>query len=369
MRVAFVVQIEGRGHMTQALRLANILSQTDISIECVVTGKNERKVPAYFRESWNCPIYAIESPTFVKDSENREVKLFSSLCFHALRIPRYLQSCRQLHSILKRHRIDAVVNFHEFISGLYHFIYRPSHLSFAVSHSYFCEHPGFQFPKKNRINRWLFRMNNKIMSQGTDTKLALSFFETDEKLSGHSIVAPPLIFPDEPKEKNNFLLAYIVNDGYAKEIITAHQKIPEQTVHCFWDRKDCDEIISPRPNLFFHPLNRKKFLEYLRTCKGYITSAGFESVCEALYLNKPVGVVPTAGQYEQLCNAAEVEKLGIGLHLNSFDLSGFLAFIEKSSARNNEFQKWVKKAESFYQIFFTQKKQKQLYSLAKSTHV
>ena len=45
------------------------------------------------------------------------------------------------------------------------------------------------------------------------------------------------------------------------------------------------------------------FLEYMAGCKGYATTAGFESVCEAMYLQKPVLMVPT--HIKQECNALD----------------------------------------------------------------
>ena len=44
-------------------------------------------------------------------------------------------------------------------------------------------------------------------------------------------------------------------------------------------------------------------------CAGVITGAGFETPAEALYLNKKIMCLPILGQYEQLCNAAALEKL------------------------------------------------------------
>lgn len=46
-------------------------------------------------------------------------------------------------------------------------------------------------------------------------------------------------------------------------------------------------------------------------CKAYLTTAGFESVCEALYLGKPVLMVPV--HVEQECNAWDAQKVGAGV--------------------------------------------------------
>lgn len=39
--------------------------------------------------------------------------------------------------------------------------------------------------------------------------------------------------------------------------------------------------------------------------------AGFEGPCETLFLGKKILVIPMTGQYEQQCNAAALESIGV----------------------------------------------------------
>ncbi|HSR39683.1 MAG TPA: glycosyltransferase family protein, partial [Phnomibacter sp.] len=47
------------------------------------------------------------------------------------------------------------------------------------------------------------------------------------------------------------------------------------------------------------------------TCHGIITGGGFETPAEALYLQKRLMSIPIRGQYEQRCNAAALQQMGI----------------------------------------------------------
>ena len=47
-------------------------------------------------------------------------------------------------------------------------------------------------------------------------------------------------------------------------------------------------------------------------CRGLITSAGFDTAAEAAYHGIPLVVIPTRNHYEQQCNAADIERSGIG---------------------------------------------------------
>ena len=58
-------------------------------------------------------------------------------------------------------------------------------------------------------------------------------------------------------------------------------------------------------------LNRDKFRCDLVRCNGIITASGFSTTSEALILNKKLWSIPIKGQYEQICNAIALKKMGI----------------------------------------------------------
>jgi uncharacterized protein (TIGR00661 family) len=64
-------------------------------------------------------------------------------------------------------------------------------------------------------------------------------------------------------------------------------------------------------HITFMPVNKKEFNKSLATCHGIVCGAGFETPAEALYLEKKMIAVPIRGQYEQMCNAAALKKIGI----------------------------------------------------------
>ncbi len=64
-------------------------------------------------------------------------------------------------------------------------------------------------------------------------------------------------------------------------------------------------------NITFIPVGDRLFTESMIGSAGVITGAGFEAPAEALHLKKKLLVIPIRGQYEQLCNAAALEQLGV----------------------------------------------------------
>ncbi|MEP6747937.1 MAG: glycosyltransferase family protein [Bacteroidota bacterium] len=82
-------------------------------------------------------------------------------------------------------------------------------------------------------------------------------------------------------------------------------------------------------NITFLPVNSRQFTESMIGSAGVITGAGFETPAEALHLQKKLMVIPIRGQYEQLCNAAALTRLGVKV-LDKIDAT-FAA----------EFYKWI----------------------------
>nr|WKN36098.1 glycosyltransferase family protein [Tunicatimonas sp. TK19036] len=64
-------------------------------------------------------------------------------------------------------------------------------------------------------------------------------------------------------------------------------------------------------NVSVCPVDNEAFITSLTTCEGILCGAGFETPAEALFLQKKLMVIPMKNQYEQHCNAAALEALGV----------------------------------------------------------
>jgi len=71
---------------------------------------------------------------------------------------------------------------------------------------------------------------------------------------------------------------------------------------------DSEQIIN---NVTIRPVGNQPFLKSFEASIGVITSAGFETSAEAIFLGKKLMVVPIKNQYEQLCNAEALKMLGV----------------------------------------------------------
>lgn len=87
-------------------------------------------------------------------------------------------------------------------------------------------------------------------------------------------------------------------------------KSVQRPVHLF--SKTCKKT-AQYGNVNIHPVNAQHYLKSLSSCSLLVCGAGFEAPSEGLYLGKKMICIPMKGQYEQHCNAAALQKLGVNI--------------------------------------------------------
>jgi uncharacterized protein (TIGR00661 family) len=349
MRFMFLVQGEGRGHMTQAMVLADLLGKAGHEVCAVFIGKSERRsVPDYFSRHFRCPVLPLVSPNFVLDRDNKSLRLFATLMHNTRRTGVYRKSLSLLDRTVRELKPDALINFYDFLGGVYALLYRPRLRHICIGHQYLAGHPAFPFAPGRPVEKWLFQINNAITSFRAWKKVALSFRPYAPLRVGRTAVSPPLLRPDvrDLETRNEgFILGYMVNDGYGDDIIAWHREHPEHRVHCFWDRKGVPDPYQPHENLSFHQIDNRKFLDYMARCSGYVTTAGFESICEAMYLGKPILMIPVDSQYEQACNALDATATGAGIAHPRFDIQQLIGYLPRHRDAGESFRAWEARAQ------------------------
>jgi len=86
-------------------------------------------------------------------------------------------------------------------------------------------------------------------------------------------------------------------------------------------------------NLRFRPFSEAAFAEDLASARAVIAGGGFTLLGEAIYLRKPLLVVPVEGQFEQHMNARYVQKLGYGQCEASLNDAAILRSFEANLSR------------------------------------
>ncbi len=307
-KILFLVQGEGRGHMTQAIALAQLLPGADIRV--LVGRSPHRQIPAFFRRAFP-DAGSFDSLNFAFDAKQRSVNQLGTVLALLPQLPRHWRALRNVRSSIRSFAPDLIVNFFEPLGSL---ASRGLGIpTVALGHQFLFEHPQTPFPAGSGLQRRGFRAYLRFFFGHSDRKLALSAYPAPphRKIT----VVPPLlraeVFALRPTRKN-FALTYIVNRGYAADI----GRWPLPTV-CFWDNPEAPHRLK-QDKVLFHRIDDRAYLRFMAHCRTLVTTAGFESMCEAAYLGKPMVLVPVEGHFEQLCNATDAAVHGIATHARSF---------------------------------------------------
>lgn len=323
MTYLFFVQGEGRGHMTQAISLAQALEHEGHQVSEVFLGVSpQRKIPAFFSEYFNAKLRFFKSPNFISTSDKKGINFPLSLLYNFLRIPIYITEIFRLAAIIRKSDAERIINFYEMIGGLAHLFSFSGKKYFVISHHYFFNHPDFKWPGKFNLQRYLISLFSFMCALGAEKKIALSFSESKDLPARRIKIVPPLlrkeVYQLSPVNKE-YILIYLLNPGFIEDIISWCEKNSDKKIIAFTDR-DMGSRSLP-PNLIPEILQGKQFLDTLAGCEYLFCTSGFETVSEAALLGKRIFVIPSRNHYEQKCNAADAERTGIAEKLNELDLS------------------------------------------------
>ncbi len=125
-----------------------------------------------------------------------------------------------------------------------------------------------------------------------------------------SYILPPIIRRDVRSlstEKGNHATVYLPAFDH-QMLLRKFLHIPQVEWHIF--SPTCKNSYTVM-NVTINPVGNKPFLDSMKTGFGVITGAGFETCAEAMFLGKKLLAIPISNQYEQYCNAAALQKMGV----------------------------------------------------------
>lgn len=151
-----------------------------------------------------------------------------------------------------------------------------------------------------------------IAPRHPDHILLTSFFFPPLKRPELTTLVAPIIRPAvqavTPTRGDHVLVYYNETEGADYVLDTLRQVDATFTVYNF----TTPDAPEQYPNVTFKTPSLEGFLADLATSRAVMCTAGFTLISEALYLGKPLLVVPNRGIFEQTINAIFLERYGLG---------------------------------------------------------
>lgn len=302
MKIFYAVQATGNGHISRAMELLPFLQEIG-TVDIFLSGDNshlELDAPVRYRSKGISLFYNCKGGLDYW-------KIFKSLS--------PVSVYREIRD-LPVEQYDLVLNDFDFITSAacsrkkipsIHFGHQAS---FQSAH---CPRPQH----KNLAGEWLLK--NYVSAT---RHIGLHFKSYDDFI--YPAIVKKEILEAEASDQGHvtvYLPSYC-----EKELYERLKQYPDTPFEVF--SKECSSPFRSGHIRFF-PVTRKGFNQSLISCHGILSGAGFETPAEALHLGKKIMAIPIKGQYEQCCNAAALQEMGVTC-LPSIG-SGF----------HDEFQKWI----------------------------
>ena len=284
MKIFYAVQATGNGHISRAMEILPYLEHYG-QVDFFLSGANsslQLDAPVKYRSKGLCLFYNSSGSLNYWEM----AKKFSP--------GRIMKEMRELPV----EKYDLVLNDFECITSLACAYKKIPSVNFGHQAS-FLSNKVPRPDKKDVIGEWILQ-NYARASQ----YIGLHFKSYDD------FILPSVIKKDilkaDPADKGH-ITVYLPSYG-DKELVKYLSPLKDFCFQVF-----SKEVKQPfqQGNILFIPVNKDEFNRSLINCKAIITGAGFETPAEALYLGKKLMVIPIKGQYEQLCNAAALEQLGV----------------------------------------------------------
>ena len=339
-KCVFIVQGEGRGHMSQSIAVNEYLEQAGHSVEAVFVGCNyPRPVPQYYKDIFKEKLSCFFSPFFLRTPNQKGIYIGRTILFNLVRSVIYFSEVRRIRREINATDPDYVFNFYDIIGALALRKIDPKIIRIGIGHHFYLHHDGYKCNTGFRLDKWLLSLHTRKVMKSLDRVFAISY-RPDEG-SGKIHIIPPLIrrsFREIQPNPGIRYLVYLLNEGYIYDLISMSRADPDFKADVFTDLSPGIELPS---GIHLHPLNEQKFRQKMGQCRGLITTSGFDTVAEAAYTGIPMIVIPVKNHFEQRCNGMDLERTGFGF-MSDHLYPGILQ--EMKPYQNSSYRKWVERA-------------------------
>lgn len=283
MKIFYAIQGTGNGHVSRAVQLYPYLKKYG-EVDFFLSGSNAHlntDIPIKFKSKG--------LSLFYKQTGGLDYgKIISSLSFNIYSDAKSLPV----------NEYDLVVNDFEFVTSLACSIKK-------VPCVHFGHQASFQSKKTPRPNHSNL-VGNLILEKfvKSDRNIGLHFDNYDENIYN------PII-------KDEVVDATPINDGHITVYLPQYSisnlephLLKQAQFHFEVFTKEVASIVC-KNNITYYPINNRQFTSSMVRCYGIITAGGFETPAEAMYMNKKVLSIPILQHFEQECNGAAMDKMGV----------------------------------------------------------
>jgi uncharacterized protein (TIGR00661 family) len=284
------------------------------------------------------------SPVFLHRSDHKGINLFRTFLYNLLLSPVYLCTIIRIAHRIRVSDAQVVIVFYDMLGQLGSFFSFSGKPVFSVSHHFFFAHSSFKWPVGRIAERKMLILHSWLASLGARKKLAISFTPENNIPGKKLFVVPPVLrkeILDSMPASGDHIHIYCLHTGFLEPVVNMAKNMPQKEFRVFLhDIKNKTELPS---NVYVSSISGDQFRDSMITSGMIICTAGFETLAEAIYLNKPLVVIPSKGHFEQYCNAADALRTGAAIIAKSFEIDELP--VNKVNPAHTQLVNWIIEAE------------------------
>ncbi len=301
MRIVYGVQSTGKGHLSRLLGLLPLFQRDGHELLVLITGRWDP--PKYFLDAISgvrhrrfpgLPMVADQAGAI---SKRGTVKAF------ATQLPKLLNSFHKANRLISAFDPDLIVSDFDPVTGS-PFV-APNVYKIGIGNCIAAVRWDVEHPAGLRRERFSARVVDRLGTSGLDVRLTCHFYPLDAEC------LPPILRPETlamKAENRGHLLVYYAFPELLAPVIAYAERHPATPVIIYGQRARSRGL---PPNVRVE-MDSSRFLGDFAACDAFVGTAGFQSIAEGFYFGKKLVVQPIEGHYEQMWNATELEKHGMG---------------------------------------------------------
>ncbi len=322
-RIIYALTSQGRGHSSRVTAMAEALEARGHELLFVAGGGAGKLLASQGRQ-------VVDVPVLRHLMHNNEIRLWSSLVSMGVQSLGTLAVGKRLAERFLEFRPELLIS--DFESYSIRAAKRIGLPLICFNHQQVLTHTHYEVPRRYAWDAWVARLVvNAAMPRRPEHVLISSFFYPPlREQDTATLVAPILrraVREIEPTTGDHVLVYH--NDPTG--VVGLLEAMGENPEHRFivYNLEAPADAAERLPNVEFKIPDVEGFLADLASAKAVVSTAGFTLISEALYLGKPMLLMPNGGIFEQTLNAIYLEREGLGeavMHRvpNAEDLRGFL---------------------------------------------
>jgi len=285
MKALYAIQGTGNGHLSRAMELTPYLAKL-LDLDLMLSGITaELKFPYKFK-------YKYHGASFFFGKRGGVNYLKSFKHFKPIKLINDIRQCPIAD-------YDLVINDFEPISAWA--ARRQKVPVIAVSHQAAFLSSKVPLPKQRRP---VFEYGMKHLVAPSTDHVGLHYKNYDNQ------ICLPIIRADLQElklEDRGHITVYL--PAFADDFLIGYfTQLPNYN----WDvYSKKTELAYKIKNVTINPVDKEAYTQSVVTCHALLIGAGFQGTSEGLFLKKKMMAIPMVDQYEQQCNAAALDELGV----------------------------------------------------------